>query len=252
MTTNARSMVVGVFTDDAQAQQAIDDLQHAGFSNDQMRYSARKGGTGITDSLQNLGLPQEEATFYNSEFEAGRTVMTVNTDDRQQDAYDIMHRYGAYDYSRSAQTPGYNSTAGTDTRQYDSENAQHVQLREEELRANKQTVQTGDVSIRKEVVTEQQTLDVPVTREEVVIERRPASGQPSDAPIGEGETYRVPVREEQVTVEKQPVVREEVSLGKRQVQETQQVSDTVKREEARVERRGDINVHSSDVVDEER
>src|SRR5579859_6396085 len=135
MTTNARSMAVGVFTDEAQAQQAIDDLQHAGFSNDQMRYSARKGGTGITDSLQNLGLPQEEATFYNSEFEAGRTVMTVNTDDRQQDAYDIMHRYGAYDYSRSAQAPGYNSTTGTgtDTRQYDSENAQHVQLREEEL-----------------------------------------------------------------------------------------------------------------------
>ena len=50
----------------------------------------------------------------------------------------------------------------------------------------------------------------------------------------------------------QAQVGEEVSLGKRQVQETQQVSDTVKREEARVERRGDINVHSSDVVDEER
>jgi uncharacterized protein (TIGR02271 family) len=253
MTTNARSMIVGVFTDDAQAQQAINDLQRAGFSNDQMRYSARKGGTGITDSLKNLGLPEEEATFYNSEFEAGRTVMTVNTDDRQQDAYEILRRYGAYDFnSRSAQAAGYSSTAGTDARQYDTEDAQRVQLREEELRASKQTVQTGDVSIRKEVVTEQQTLDVPVTREEVVIERRPASGQPSDTPIGEGETYRVPVREEQVTVDKQPVVREEVSLGKRQVQETQQVSDTVKREEARVERQGDVNVHSSDVVDEER
>jgi len=32
MSTNARSMVVGVFTDEAQAQQAMNDLQQAGFS----------------------------------------------------------------------------------------------------------------------------------------------------------------------------------------------------------------------------
>ncbi|HCP75939.1 MAG TPA: hypothetical protein DIU08_15040, partial [Ktedonobacter sp.] len=98
--------------------------------------------------------------------------------------------------------------------------------------------QTGQVGIRKEVVTEQQSIDVPVSREEVVIERRPASGQPSDTPIGEGETYRIPVREEQVTIDKQPVVREEVSLGKRQIQDTQRVSDSVQHEEARIEREG--------------
>ena len=245
MTTNARTMVVGIFTDDAQAQQAMDELQQAGFKNSQIRYSVRKGGSGITDSLENLGLPEEEATFYNSEFEAGRTVVTVNTNDRQQDAYDILRRYGAYDFnSRSGQTVGYGSNIDNGT-----QDQQRVQLREEELLARKQAVQTGEVGIRKEVVTEQQTINVPTTREEVVIERRPASGQPSDTPIGEGETYRIPVREEQVTVEKQPVVREEVSLGKRQVQETQQVSDTVKREEARIERQGDVNVQGSDVID---
>jgi len=90
---------------------------------------------------------------------------------------------------------------------------------------------------------------VPVSHEEVYVERRPGSGQPSDEPIGEGETLRVPVREEQVTVQKQPFVREEVALGKQQVQETQQVSDTVRREEARVERAGDVNVQGSDVQD---
>ncbi|TME64925.1 MAG: YsnF/AvaK domain-containing protein [Chloroflexi bacterium] len=78
------------------------------------------------------------------------------------------------------------------------------------------------------------------------MERHAASGQPSDTPIGEGETYRVPVREEQVTVDKQPVESEEVSLGKRQVQETQRVSDTVRREEARVERQGDVDVRGDD------
>jgi uncharacterized protein (TIGR02271 family) len=229
-----------------------------------------------------LGLSEDEATFYNGEFESGRTVVTVNTNDRQQDAYDILHRYGAYDFSSrsaqtadyastqttdystsqpanygsaqtadyaSTQTTDYTSTAGTGAQQYDTEDAQRVQLREEELRARKQTVQAGEVGLRKEVVTEQQTIDVPVTREEVYVERRPASGEPSDTPIGEGETYRVPVREEQVTVEKQPVVREEVSLGKRAVQDTQQVSDTVRREEAHIEREGDVNIQGSNVQD---
>ena len=249
MTTTNRSFVVGVFQDEAQAQQAMNDLMSAGFSKDQIRYSVRKGGSGITNSLENLGLPEDEATFYNGEFESGRTVVVVNTRDRQQEASQILSRDGGYDYaSRSGQTTGtssYANTAGQAT-DYDTQAGQNVKLREEQLRANKQSVETGAVGLRKDVVSEQQSFDVPVNREEVVIERHPASGQPSDTPIGEGETYRVPVREEQVTVDKQPVVREEVSLGKRQVQDSQRVSDTVRREEARVERQGDVNVQGDD------
>jgi len=249
MTTTNRSFVVGVFQDEAQAQQAMNDLMSAGFSKDQIRYSVRKGGSGITNSLENLGLPEDEATFYNGEFESGRTVVVVNTRDRQQEASQILSRDGGYDYaSRSGQTTGtssYANTAGQAT-DYNTQAGQNVKLREEQLRANKQSVETGAVGLRKDVVSEQQSFDVPVNREEVVIERHAASGQPSDTPIGEGETYRVPVREEQVTVDKQPVVREEVSLGKRQVQDSQRVSDTVRREEARVERQGDVNVRGDD------
>ncbi|TMC99801.1 MAG: YsnF/AvaK domain-containing protein [Chloroflexi bacterium] len=249
MTTTNRAFVVGVFQDEAQAQQAMNDLMGAGFSKDQIRYSVRKGGSGITNSLENLGLPEDEATFYNGEFESGRTVVVVNTRDRQQEASQILSRDGGYDYaSRSGQTTGtssYANTAGQAT-DYNTQAGQNVQLREEQLRANKQSVETGAVGLRKDVVSEQQSFDVPVNREEVVIERHAASGQSSDTPIGEGETYRVPVREEQVTVDKQPVVREEVSLGKRQVQDSQRVSDTVRREEARVERQGDVNVQGDD------
>ena len=121
-----------------------------------------------------------------------------------------------------------------------------VELREEELQARTQPVQAGEVEIRKDVVTEQRTMEVPVTREEVEIERRPADRRPADRPIGEGESISVPVREEQVTVEKQPVVREEIDVGKRQVQDTEQVSGTVRREVADIDREGRID------VDEER
>jgi uncharacterized protein (TIGR02271 family) len=121
---------------------------------------------------------------------------------------------------------------------------QTVQLREEELHARTRPVETGSVHIGKEVVEEQHTMDVPVSHEEVYVERRPVERRPVDQSIGETEsqTIRVPVTEEHVEVEKTPVVYEEVGVGKRVVQETQQVSDTVRREELRVENEGDVEL----------
>ena len=128
----------------------------------------------------------------------------------------------------------------------DDDTQRTVQLREEELRARTEGRQAGAVQIGKEVVSEEKTIDVPVTREEVEIERRPVDRRPSDAPIGERETIEVPVYEEEVTVEKRPVVYEEVEVGKRQVQETERVSETVRREVADIDREGDIEVHGWD------
>jgi uncharacterized protein (TIGR02271 family) len=119
---------------------------------------------------------------------------------------------------------------------------QTMHLREEELSARKDTVETGRVSIDKEVVSEQRTMDVPVSRDEVLIERHPVNRTPSDEPIGEGTTMNVPLYEEQVDVQKRPVVYEEVGIGKRAVQDTQQVSAEVRREEARIENEGDVQV----------
>ena len=123
------------------------------------------------------------------------------------------------------------------------EGGRSVELREEELQARRRPVEAGEVQVRKDVVEEQRTVDVPVTREEVYVERHPVEGrEASDRPIGEGETIRVPVREEEVTVEKRPVVREEIRVGKQEVQETERVSDTVRREEARIEGEGGVDV----------
>ena len=67
--------------------------------------------------------------------------------------------------------------------------------------------------------------------------------QPSDRPIDEhDETVSVPQREENVELEKRPVVYEEVGVSKREVQGTQQISDTVRREEARIEHEGDVEI----------
>ena len=190
-------------------------------------------GGGLLGALVgSMGVPEEEARYYDDEFKAGRTIVTVKSNGRYDEARAILQRFGAYDVeSRGAgMARTGRETGGT------------VQLREEELQARKTPVETGEVGIRKDVVEEQRTMDVPVRREEVVVERHPVERRPSDRPVGEGGTIEVPVREEEVSVEKRPVVTEEVEIGKRAVQDTERVSGTVRREEARVEREGDVEV----------
>jgi uncharacterized protein (TIGR02271 family) len=87
------------------------------------------------------------------------------------------------------------------------------------------------------VVTENQTIEVPVTREELVLERVAVSGNtpaPS-ANIGRSQEIRIPLSEEKVRLEKEPVLREEVNVGKREVQDVTRVSGDVRREELRVD-----------------
>jgi len=115
-------------------------------------------------------------------------------------------------------------------------------LHEEQLQVNKERQQAGEVRVGKEVVEEQQTINVPVTREEVFVERVAGDGRPDQYNLNEsaGQTINVPVSEETVTVEKVPVVTEEVRVGKREVQETRQVTDTVRHERARIENDGNV------------
>ena len=123
---------------------------------------------------------------------------------------------------------------------------ERLELREEELRAEKQQVEAGEVRLRKEVVEEEKTLEIPVTHEEVVVEKHSVRGRrPADGQIGDDDEIRIPLMEEEVRVEKTPVVREEVNLKKRQVQDTERVSETVRREEAWVDSTGDARVQMS-------
>jgi len=117
-----------------------------------------------------------------------------------------------------------------------------LELREEELSARKTTTERGRVAVGTEVVEEQQTIEVPVTREEVTGERHAVDRRPSADPISaNGEVLRVPVHEDQVSVGKEAVVYEEVNVGKRAVQETQRVSDTVRKEVVDIDATGEVD-----------
>lgn len=115
-----------------------------------------------------------------------------------------------------------------------------IPLAEEELEARKLSREAGEVRVRKDVVTEKRSIDVPVTREEVHVERVPASAsaQPGEGAFEE-KTISVPVHEEEVEVTKRPRVREELRVSKTSKQQEQRVEGEVRREEARVDRTDD-------------
>ncbi|MCT8975926.1 YsnF/AvaK domain-containing protein [Clostridium sp. CX1] len=129
-----------------------------------------------------------------------------------------------------------------DTKKESNEDNAKLRLRKEELDITKNRVQKGEVELSKEIVEEQKSVDVPVTREEVVIERTNLNNEVSDSPITNEETIRIPVSEEKVDVNKRTVVTGEVSAHKHVIEDTEHIDETLKREEARVNTTGDANV----------
>ena len=111
-----------------------------------------------------------------------------------------------------------------------------IPLREEELTATVHDVEAGAARIQKRVVSEDRVLDVPVTEEQIRVERRVvdrAAGV-NDTNAFEEIVIEVPLTTEQVELQKQARVSEEVVVSKEAIQHTEQVRGTVRREEVDV------------------
>ena len=120
----------------------------------------------------------------------------------------------------------------------------HVERHEEELQATKTMRDSGEVRVSKDVVEEEQTLEVPVTREEVHVQSHVVDREATDTSgaFQEG-TISVPVREEEIEVTKTARVAEELEIDKTTTQDTERVTDTVRKERINVEEVGDVNVN---------
>ena len=116
----------------------------------------------------------------------------------------------------------------------EDEDELRVQRSEEELVAGTRERVAGSVNVRKRVRTDRERLEVPTRREEVRVERVPASGEASEAQIGADEVS-VPVVEDEVVVQKKPVAKEEIRIRKDVVHERQIVEEDVRREEVDIE-----------------
>jgi uncharacterized protein (TIGR02271 family) len=218
-------------------------------------------------SLAGTGIPSDRAAYLTRSLEPGGAIVTVHDANRAGEAEEILSANNARvrhediegnravasevaedemvteDAARidAADSTGreITDTGYVDRRPVDAEAraVDRVQLFGEVLRVHKERINRGEVRVRKDVITENQTIDVPVMREELVLERVAASGNtPAPAAnIGRGQEIRVPLSGEKVRLEKQPVLREEVNVGKREVQDVAKVSGDVRHEELRVD-----------------
>src|SRR5215207_7715223 len=117
----------------------------------------------------------------------------------------------------------------------EDEDELRVQRVEEELRAGTREREAGAMRVRKRVRTDREQISVPTRHEEVSVERVPVEGrEASEAEIGEDEVT-MPVTEEEVVVEKRAIAKEEIRVRKDVVEGEELVEEDVRREEVDVE-----------------
>jgi len=119
-----------------------------------------------------------------------------------------------------------------------------VPVIEEELQAHVRDVDAGRVRVVKTVVDAQETIQVPVRHEEVYVRQRAVYRPATQADLAQRErVFEIPLHAQEVLTTKAAVVTGEVDVRKEVMQETEWVTDTVRREEVHVEEGGNGHGH---------
>jgi uncharacterized protein (TIGR02271 family) len=165
---------------------------------------------------------------------------TAGYAETDRDRTDRNSTAGIADVDRDRTDRDRDRTAGlTDTDRTDRDRTDRVDngvvRHEEQLHVGKERQETGRARLRKYVVTENESVDVPLEREEVRVERTPLSGTEATAgTIGE-EDVDVTLHEERPVVAKETVGVEKVGLEKDTVRDTERVDAEVRKEQVEVE-----------------
>ena len=106
---------------------------------------------------------------------------------------------------------------------------------EEQLNVNKERVASGEARLRKYVVTDTESVEVPVEREEVRVERTPINAEDAKnyngSISGDSEEASVTLHEERVNVNKETVPVEKINLKKDTVRDTETHTEELRKEQ---------------------
>jgi uncharacterized protein (TIGR02271 family) len=196
----------------------------------------------VSERRRTIRLPYSTEQIKNApDFDASAQLQ--NADEDRIGTYYSQHGFRRDEWLRDR------DVAADETRmrsgQTETAEQRSIKLKDEELRVGKREVEAGGVRLRKVVRTEVVNQPVELQREEIVVERVPASeANAGDSDFTEDEIY-VPLRREEPVVAKEARVREEVRIGKRRETEQQTVSDTVRHEDVEVEKDTDSRLDAS-------
>lgn len=149
---------------------------------------------------------------------------------------EIYDYYGLGYGSADASGPGAATGAGTEqTTERDRSDDDAMTRSEERMQVGKESVETGRARLRKYVVTENVERTVPVSREEVRVEREPITEENRDrataGPAFTESEHEVTLHEERPVTSKEEVPVERVRLIKDTQTEQEQVTDEVRKEQ---------------------
>ncbi|WP_349885759.1 PRC and DUF2382 domain-containing protein (plasmid) [Microbacterium sp. WHRI 7836] len=176
---------------------------------------------------------------YAKDFVKDAPRINAGTDltDNEQDELYTYYGTGAAPVANAPADRDVASTDGYDTSGPTTDDA--MTRSEEQLHVGTERVETGRARLRKYVVTEQETVTVPVSHEEVRLEREPITEanveDALDGPDISEEEHEVVLTEERPVVEKETVPVERVRIGTETKTDTEQVSAEVRKEEIELE-----------------
>jgi len=209
-----------------------DDVR-VGYSKDQIKDAPR------VDPDGDLSV-EEEARLY-QHYGLSAPGGTGNDDESQSRDADAKNQPGYQSGDERVDPAGESGVVGHDTSGPTTDDA--MTRSEERLNIGTESQETGRARLRKHVVTEMVTKTVPVSREEVTIEREPITdanrGDAVDGPAISEEEHEVILHAETPVVEKETVPVERVRMGKETVTDEETVTEEVRKEQ--IDTEGDDN-----------
>jgi len=263
--------IVAFYKSREQAELAKDQLEDAGFDDDDTRIFSQKGPSVWRDVKEAFGFADEsDRHLYDEAARRGAVALLVDFDDEdspsRQTAIDILQRNNPIDLDVESEQwrregwSGHSAVAsagaGAATRQATPQRAtgqttqanaaaatttsgeQVIPVVQENVEVGKRAVQRGGIRVHNRVTERPVEKDVELRSERVVVERRPV-----DRPLGadadrafQERSIEVTERSEQPVVSKTARVVEEVVVGKQVEQHTQTVRDSERRTDVEVEK----------------
>ena len=194
------------------------------------------------------GEPEYDTALYDRSLDTGSTVISVvATEIQAADVVTILEKHHPVDMDERASSYGFTQTTGLTAaatippaplpQAGTTAEGASMQLSEERLAVGKRLLNRGGTRIRRYVVETPVEETVTLRDEKVVLERKPVTG---GRPVAEGsftdKTIEMTESTEEAVISKTAHVYEEVGLRKEAIDRTETIHDTVRKEEAEVER----------------
>jgi uncharacterized protein (TIGR02271 family) len=214
-------------------------IRNADLTNDGLRVAVSKDQVKDAPKIDTDGhlSPQEEEELYRY-YGMGAGMGTGMTETTTTGMADTTTTTGTAGYTDAPGTVGHDTSGPT------TDNA--MTRSEERMTVGTTSQEVGRARLRKYVVSENVTESVPVTREEVRVEREPITdaniGNAMDGPAISEEEHEVVLHAEQPVVAKEAVPVERVRLDKDVVTDQTQVTENLRKEEIEVDGARDTTI----------